>query len=157
MIPDKIIYTDGHDVTVTDSTFKVKRAEYNITGITKYGLMILKPSRLPGVLLLLVGLVLLIGGMLNMFSPRMEMGDQYVNANTMALLVGAGLSLIGVLILGLVRERYAVRIATAEGEKNAIVSRHKAYISQIVDALNRALGTVHDHDQTVTRSTYVTE
>ena len=38
----------------------------------------------------------------------------------------------------LVRERYAVRIATAEGEKNAVVSEKKEYITQIVDALNEA-------------------
>ena len=48
------------------------------------------------------------------------------------------LALIGIIVLAIVRERYAVRIATAEGEKNAVVSDKKEYISQIVNALNEA-------------------
>ena len=45
-------------------------------------------------------------------------------------------ALLGLLILTVERERYAVRIATAEGEKNAVVSEKKEYIAQIVEALN---------------------
>jgi hypothetical protein len=40
--------------------------------------------------------------------------------------------------MGLMKDRYAVRIATAAGEKNVLVSRKKEYIEQIVEALNRA-------------------
>ena len=46
--------------------------------------------------------------------------------------------LIGILILASAHERYAVRIGTAEGEKNAVVSRKREYIAQIVDAINHA-------------------
>jgi hypothetical protein len=46
--------------------------------------------------------------------------------------------LTGVLITGLMRERYAVRIATAEGEKNVVISSQKEYIAQIVDAISSA-------------------
>ena len=50
----------------------------------------------------------------------------------------SGVALLGLLILAIVRERYAVRIATAEGEKNAVVSDKKEYIAQIVNALDDA-------------------
>jgi len=36
------------------------------------------------------------------------------------------------------REKYAVQIITAEGEKNVVISRSREYISKIEDALNRA-------------------
>jgi hypothetical protein len=42
------------------------------------------------------------------------------------------------LVMLRLREKYAVRIYTAEGEKNVVVSASREYISQIIDALNRA-------------------
>lgn len=143
MIPDRVLYTDGHDVTITDSTFQVKNTSYSLKGIIKHGLLILKPHRLPGILLLVIGLLLCIAGVLTLI-PASSVPDSYINgsyvsANTMAIWIGAALALIGLLITGLIRERYAVRIATAEGEKNAVVSTQKEYITQIVNALNEGL------------------
>jgi hypothetical protein len=75
----------------------------------------------------------------------MQIQDQYVTANEVAMWAGGGVALIGLLVVAIVRERYAVRIATAEGEKNAVVSDKKEYISQIVNALNEAFGQMHLH------------
>jgi hypothetical protein len=63
--------------------------------------------------------------------------------NTFAMWVGVGLVVLGIIILAVSRVRYAVRISTAEGEKNAVVSGKREYISQIVDAIHSAfdLGT----------------
>jgi hypothetical protein len=143
MIPqDKVIYTDGRDVTVTYSTLKVRKHEYIIRGITKHGLMILKPHRWPGLLLVAMGVVMAVFGILRIV-PALGMqgayiNDAFVSSNTIALWTGLAVALIGILIVGLMRERYAVRIATAEGEKDAVVSHKKEYIAQIVDALNQA-------------------
>jgi xanthosine utilization system XapX-like protein len=71
--------------------------------------------------------------------------------NTLALWIGAGLALIGLIILLMARERYAVRIQTAEGEKNAVVSYKREYVAQIVDALN----TAFDFNHNAADSTYV--
>jgi hypothetical protein len=154
MIPDKIIYTDGRDVTVTDSTLKIKSTAYNIKGITKLCLWTIKPERWPGVLLILLGIVAAVAGWMKMFSASMDVQNQngMMNANTLALWIGAGLFLIGLLIVALSKERYAVRIGTAEGEKNAIVSYKREYIAQIVDALNRAFNF-----GTTGPTTYVTD
>lgn len=143
MIPDKILYTDGHNVVVTDSTFQVKNATYSVRGIIKHGLMILRPHRFPGVLVLIVGMALLLCGLLELIPNNsmepVKFNEAYLNVNTLAVWGGLALALLGILIIGLMRERYAVRIATAEGEKNAVVSHKKEYIAQIVQALNEAL------------------
>lgn len=140
MIPDKVIYTDGRDVTVTDSTLKVKNTAYHINGITKLCMWTIRPDRWPGVLLLLLGVVGIVAGWLGLFPAdmNMETDNGLLSANSLALWIGVALLVIGILILALTKEKYAVRIATAEGEKNAIVSHKREYIAQIVDALNRA-------------------
>jgi hypothetical protein len=153
MIPDKIIYTDGRDVTVTDSTLKVRKHSYMINGITKLSMWTIRPERWPGILLVLLGLVAIFFGWLGYVPPSMNMqtDNGIIDSNTLALWAGAGLLLIGILVLALSRERYAVRIATAEGEKNAVVSHKREYIAQIVDAMNRAFNFGH------TNTTYTSD
>jgi len=142
MIPDKIIYTDGHDVVVTETMLKVKSSPYWLNGITKHGLSIIKPNRAPGFLLMILGVIIGFIGILRLISPTtipdIHIGTKWMTANTLAIIVGALFLLIGILIIGLVRERYAVRIATAEGEKDVIVSTKKEYVAQIINALNDA-------------------
>jgi hypothetical protein len=143
MTPDKVIYTDGHDVTVTDTTLQVKNHEYNLSGVMKCGLMVLQPQRAPGIILLVLGLALIVVGLMQLIPtatvPDMEVANRSPDVNTLAVWIGGALALIGILVLGLVKERYAVRIATAEGEKDAVVSDKREYIHQIVDAINQAI------------------
>ena len=140
MVQDKVIYTDGHDVTVTDSTLKVKNTAYSINGITKLYLWTIRPDRWPGVLMMLLGVVALLCGWMGVFPANADVGtgSNTVDSNMLALWVGAGLFLLGIIILAMTKERYAVRIATAEGEKNALVSTKREYVAQIVDAVNKA-------------------
>jgi Family of unknown function (DUF6232) len=151
MIPNKVLYTDGRGITVTDSTFQVNKTSYQINGITKHGLFILRPERVPGMLLLIVGFLVAIVGILNLIPSSLladvQIKGDTVNANVIALWAGAAVAIIGLIILCVVRERYAVRISTAEGEKNAVVSNKKEYISQIVNALNDAFS--HHNIQSV--------
>ena len=152
MIQDKIIYTDGHTVTVTNSMFQVNKTEYKLNGITKHGLYVLKPHRLPGVFLVLVGIVLIVLGLAKQVPPGW-MNDVIINntliqANTIVIGIGALIAFLGVLLAGLIRERYAVRIATAEGEKNVVISPHKEYIAQIVDAISSAYRYVSSRTNT---------
>jgi hypothetical protein len=154
MIPDKVIYTDGRDVTVTDSTLKVKNTAYNINGITKLSLWTIRPERWPGVLLVLVGLAALICGWMGVIPGDMNMRTDsgVLSGNTLALWIGGALFILGILVLALTHERYAVRIATAEGEKNALVSRKREYVAQIVDALNKAFTFNHNTNTTIAGS-----
>lgn len=140
MKPDKVIYTDGRDVTVTDSVLKVKNHAYKLNGITKLSFWTIRPERWPGVLLMLLGITAAILGVLGLIPTDMNMqtDDGIVAGNSLALWGGIALAVIGLLIVMLSHERYAVRIGTAEGEKNAVVSRKREYIAQIVDAVNSA-------------------
>lgn len=140
MEPDKVIYTDGRDVTVTDSALKVKNTSYQLNGITKLSFWTIRPDRWPGILLMVLGIAAAVLGYLNMVPTDMSVQTDggMVNSNTLALWGGVTLTVIGFLLLLFAREKYAVRIGTAEGEKNAVVSRKREYIAQIVDALHSA-------------------
>ena len=153
---DKVLYTDGHEVTVTDKKLHVRKTEYILNGVTRCGMMVLRPQRAPGIILLILGVALAICGFMNLIPagtiPDVEIANRPYGANTLAIWLGAALALIGILVLGIVRERYAVRIATAEGEKDAVVSDKREYVAQIVDAINQAISYV----RTSTASKYFT-
>ncbi|HTH54842.1 MAG TPA: DUF6232 family protein [Cyclobacteriaceae bacterium] len=137
-----LYYTDGHEVSVTDAGFKVRKHLYNLTGITRHGLSVIYPARMPFAVLILVGAVVFVCGALNFIPAGWK---TYVNlfgfsllANSLFMIAGILVFLTGLLIMLKLREKYAVRIATAEGEKDVVVSASREYIKQIVDALNRA-------------------
>jgi hypothetical protein len=140
MTPDKVIYTDGHDVVVTDSTLKIKSTSYKLNGITKAAFWTIRPDRWPGVLLMLLGIIAAVCGYLGLIPAdwSMQTDSGLISGNMIALWSGIALFVIGLLALVLSKERYAVRIGTAEGEKNALVSTKREYVAQIVDALHTA-------------------
>lgn len=140
MTPDKVIYTDGHDVVVTDSTLKIKKHSYNMNGITKASCWTIRPDRWPAVLLLLLGIGAAVCGYLGLIPAHwsLQTNAGLMGGNTLAIWIGVALFVIGLLVLMFTRERYAVRIGTAEGEKNALVSTKREYIAQIVDAVHTA-------------------
>jgi hypothetical protein len=147
MAPDKVIYTDGHGVVVTDSNLKVKERVYSLRGVIHHGLWTVRASRFPGIFLILIGLIALVLGVLQMvssFVPNMAINDNIISSNTIFIWVGIVFMAFGILWLSLARDKYAVRIATAEGERNAIISSKKEYISQIVTAINQAFQSSRD-------------
>ena len=140
MKTETILYTDGHEVTVTSSFLKVKRSMYQLKGITNHGFLIIRPERLPAFISVLLGIMLIMVGTSQLIPEYMHIRVMSVEMTVNKAATGLGLSLftIGSLALSFMRERYAIRIATAEGEKNVIVSRKKEYVKQILDALNHA-------------------
>lgn len=137
-----LYYTDGHQVMITNGGFKVKNTLYRLNGITQHGLSIIYPQRIPSVLLMVCGIVLFVCGAMNFVPPSW---GTHVNLLGFSLIVNSVMMTGGVLFLlaGLFimlkqREKYAVRISTAEGEKDVVVSPSREYVNQIVDALNRA-------------------
>jgi Family of unknown function (DUF6232) len=142
MNTDKVYYTDGHDVVVTSSTLKVHNKEYRLPGITRHGLSTLKPSRAPGLFLFIIGMLIVVVGVYQLVPPgtidNMYVANRMVTVNDWTILLGATIALTGLLIAMLVRTKYAVRIATAEGENDVVVSKQREYIRQIVEGLNKA-------------------
>ncbi|MCB0492427.1 MAG: hypothetical protein KDC93_08425 [Cyclobacteriaceae bacterium] len=154
MTEDNVIYTNGRDVTITDSVFEVGKMKYRLNGITKYGFSILKPERLPSILLLILSILLMVSGFLNTFPNPDGLyqsfnDDGYYGANLIAIWGGGFLAVVAILLLVIMRERYSVRISTAEGEKDAVVSPRKEYISQVVEALNKAFNRVYPYNRRV--------
>lgn len=153
MIAEKVIYTDGRDVTITNSDFKVRNTMYKLNGIIKHGLTRLKANRIPGIILFILGGIMIKLGLMDFFPANwnVQLGDVLLLSNVAAAWIGVALALAGTIMIIAERERYAVRIATAEGEKDVVVSNKKEYVAQIVDALNEA------YRQVELRTVYRTE
>ena len=157
-----LYYTDGHAVTVTDSVLQVKKKWYRLNGITSHGFHIIPPFRLPGLLLVITGFLLLAAGLTqivpNETMPTMTLLSQILGFNQIAIGIGILFLIPGIVLMVMIRERYAVSITTAEGEKHVVVSKRKEYVSQIVNALNEAFFArlhsedVKDHKQQFTVS-----
>lgn len=145
MATDRVLYTDGRNVVVTDSALKVKNHMYKLNGITKLCMWTIRPDRWPSVILLLFGIAAIIVGYFGYMPPEWTLNTDSgtFSANQLAMWIGIALAVIGLLALVFSRERYAVRIGTAEGEKNAVVSYKRDYIANIVDAVHSAFDRSH--------------
>lgn len=139
---DKVLYSDGTVVTVTERMLQVKKTGYDLKGITKYGLSILQPVRIPWLVVLALGIVMVVAGAMNVI-PSSWISEGYVDevlvtGNLVAILLGSVLVMLSTGFLLSVSERYAVSITTADGEHNVVVSNRKEYVTCIVNALNSA-------------------
>lgn len=141
MTSENILYTDGHEVTVTDSTFRVRKHSYHLDGITRHGFSIIKPSRIPAFILSGVGLLALAVGISNLrpeVNFTVNLLSIQITLNNLLVIGGCALIFMGTMLAALTKERYGVKIVTAEGEKNVIVSDRREYVTMIVEALNKA-------------------
>jgi len=148
MTTENILYTDGHHVTVTESTFQVRKNLYRLEGITHHGFYIIKPNRLPAIIISGMGLLAVGLGISNAM-PHIDFAlnvySYKIPFNNLLLIAGSILIVISLLITTLLKERYGVRIATAEGEKNVIISERREYVNMIVEALNQAYQSLRQH------------
>ena len=135
MIQDGVIYTDGHDVKVTPHQLIVGKTEYLLAGVTAIRLVTLRGNKMPPILFILLGIAGIVVGWKQLLSGAISAG---ITLNQLAVYAGAILFILGALWFGLVHDKYAVRITTAAGEKDAVVSTKKDYINQIVSALQEA-------------------
>lgn len=141
MKPDKFLYTDGHDVIVTNKKLIVKNTRYLLKGILDFGFAIVRPQRLPGLILTIIGALLISNAFLQLIPSSqftvLDVPATYFTTNVQ-ILTGAGIALVGIVCMLSLRTRYALRIATAEGNKDVVVSRQKEYVYQILTAIRKA-------------------
>ena len=140
---EKILYTDGRNVTVTASQLQVKNQWYQLSEITKHNFAVLKPKMFSSIILLVIGLTLEVIGAAN-WMPSAWLPSIYVLNFLMTVsLITMGIGIIfllsGAVRMVLSRERYAVCIATGGDVKMVVISKKKEYVAQIVRALNEAL------------------
>ena len=115
----EITFYQNANVIVTQSRFVTASKTYamrNISSVFVYE--IVKSRRFP-VGLIVIGALMLASDSTRIFG-----------------IIGIG---IGILILMAIKNEFAVRISTNAGETNSIVSKDRAHIQQIVDALNEAI------------------
>lgn len=136
------LYTDGRDVVVTESQLQAKGSRYSLKGITNFGMTIIKPKILPGLLIALLGVFLMVDAFLWII-PDSFMASFYLPVAgdgriELELIIGIASFLIGMVYLILSRKKYALCIETAEGNKNVVISKKKEYIDQVIEALQKA-------------------
>lgn len=106
-------------VTVTQSRFVTQSKTYAMRNISSVHIFEIVKSKVIPIILIILGLPMLI--------------------SKETLFYGFLVILFGILWLILNKNQYAVRISTNAGEANSIVSKDKAYIQKIVNALNEAI------------------
>jgi len=103
----------------------------------------IKAKATPAVVLILVGVLGVMAGFLHLFdntqADGMHIGTLVLTANRISAIAGLILFIAGLFWLAGRRNKYAVHITTAEGEKEPVVSTKKDYVNQIVSAINEAL------------------
>jgi len=157
MTTEEIFYTDGQDVVVTLSTLQVKDRFYRLKAIKQHGVAILQPVRLPGLIVFIAGVVLSIMGLANAFTETVPASWSPIGTplsfNVVAMWFGVLMAMGGLMLTIALRERYAIKIDTPEGEKLAVVSTEREEIMEIVSALNRAFMMI-DVERSIAQSRF---
>jgi len=116
---NELTFYQDADVIVTQSRYIAHSKTYAMRNISSVHIFeIVKSKTMPGILII-VGLLMLL------------LSDLKI--------AGGILTALGLLFLLLIKNDYAVRISTNSGEANSIISKDKAYIQNIVNALNEAI------------------
>ncbi len=138
---EKIIYTDGNGVKITDINFYTDDQTYLLEGIMDVRLIRKPASRWPGILMFLLGIIaLLIGSFEVLENWRMTFSDQVylVDASMVMMVSGVIFILAGVVLMVALRDHFAVRIRTAEGFRQPVKSKSREYIAHLVGQLKKS-------------------
>jgi len=142
MNTEKVLYTDGHEVTVTESIFQVKKTMYQLKGIIHHDFLVLYPPRIPALTTMLIGALTIFMAALHWQPiralPTTHLLSAEISGTNTAVITGCLLILIGVMLLIAAKVRYAIRLETAEGARNVLISKRKEYVAQVLEALNKA-------------------
>lgn len=150
MKEEEIIYTDGHGVKITSDKFYAEKDEYNLDGITKIDLQRIPASNAPGITLFILGFLAIVAGSLDVFANIRYSAEEaiyVIDTNMVSIGIGVALIVGGIIWMIVAKDKYAVEIRTAEGEKQPIVSRSREYVALIVTSLKKAyFRYVKDYD-----------
>lgn len=121
---------EGADVRITTSRAVIGGTTYAVKNITSVGMRIIPAQRAGGVLVALLGVLLAV------MSGVSAADGMTFNP---VVLAGVAIALAGGALAAVQKPRYAVRITTAGGEQDALVSRDSSWILRVSDALNDAI------------------
>lgn len=123
---EKTLVNEG-GVVVSSTRFVVGGKTYPLAGITSVEAFTISAKRVPGIVLVALGVILLV------------VLFQVVPSWTIAVGCGGILIVIGGAAAAAAKTKYAVRVATAGMQANALVSPDRQRVQRIVDALNQAI------------------
>ncbi|PTS96863.1 hypothetical protein DBR11_18390 [Pedobacter sp. HMWF019] len=116
---NEVTFYQDMRVTVTQSRYVTNSKTYAMRNISSVHIFeIIKSKALP--------VIMIIAGFFMLFSES-------------SMILGILILVFGVAILFCIKNEFAVRISTNSGEVNSMVSKDKAYIQTIVNALNDAI------------------
>lgn len=119
---EKVFFEHG-GVKVTNARFMVDGKMFAMNNVTSVGSTQKKPSRLGGILVLVIGLAMMSAGVNNATS------------------MGLGLLFAAAAAYYLYQQKtaYSIVLSTAGGETAALTTDEKAYLDRVVAALNEAI------------------
>lgn len=142
---EKTVYTDGKKVTITGYSLRVGKRLFPLEDLVRYGVARISPTRIPSVIFMLLGAALAASQYLRLIPenvyywvPVVRVAGFEVPQNIFVFGTGAFLFFLGAVSIIVVPVRYAVRITTNMGTMNVLVSRRRAYIEGVVDAIGTA-------------------
>ncbi len=124
---EETVFFNFNGIIVSNSRFIVRSQTYAMQSVTSVKPGIVKPSRGVAMAFMLIGVLLLIGELL-------ELLDKGV-----LLVAGVVAILIGFIAWYLEKPRYSVVLHTAAGEHHALISDKKQDIEHVLQALNQAI------------------
>lgn len=136
-----IIYTDGHGVKITREKFHVEDKEFYLNGITSIDLQRIPAGNLVSIILFISGFLAILAGSLKVFNDFSFIAGEsiyIINSNILAIGIGVALIIAGILRMIMAKDRYAVKIGTAEGGKKPFVTKNREHAAIIVASLKKA-------------------
>jgi hypothetical protein len=125
MTAEKTFYSDQTGVRITQSRAIFGAKTYTMNNVASVSAHRVPAKRGPAIGTLLIGLVLLVIGI----------------SSTIVVLIIFGIlgMAVGALLIYLMKDTFVVRISSASGEADALASKDRSHIEQIVQALNEAI------------------
>lgn len=128
MSTQETIYYQDESIIVTNTRAVLGTKTYAMANITSVSMGVIPANRVPGIVLALIGLA--IAG-----CACSVVGKDAASVIVFGLIVLG----LGIAIAAAPKTRYVVKIGSASGEANALVSKDKEYIQKIVNAVNEAI------------------
>ncbi len=125
-------YSDG-TIQVTNTRAMLGGKTYAMANITSVMMGEKPANRTPGAVIAIVGFLVTACGVIGT-SDSGGSGGWVVGLLFGLLVLGAGIA-----IAANAKARYVVRVGSASGESDALVSEDKEYIQKIVNAMNEAI------------------
>jgi hypothetical protein len=141
-----ILYSDGKNVMVTSSELVVDGARYLLKSMKEVRLHFIRHYKFPPLTFILVGVISVIVGisglMDNMRLEEIYIGNFLVTPDRLFIIVGTIVTLLGLLWLSILQNKYILVISTNDGGWNSIplaLGRQKNELNTIVKVISNAI------------------